>query len=85
MVVWHVLTAREVDRQADVAAVARSLMTWGVCQGLAPSLGLSRPQFVRQQLDQLGAGHALEAFKYCGRTCRLPPSGPTSSQPGADP
>jgi transposase len=85
VVVWHVLTARAVDRQADVAAVARSLMTWGACQSLATGLGLSRPQFVRQQLDHLGTGYALKAFKYCGRTYRLPSSSSASSLPDADP
>lgn len=74
VVVWHVLDASVVDRQADVEAVARSLMTWGAGHRLATGLGLSRPQFVRQQLDHLGIGRSLKEFKYCGRTYRLPPS-----------
>ena len=74
VVVWHVLTARAADRQADVLAVARSLMNWGAGHRLATGLGLSRPQFVRESLDQLGLGSSLYSFKYCGRLYNLPPS-----------
>lgn len=62
VVVWNVLTARAADRQAQAEAVARSLMTWGARHGLAQSLGLSRPQFIRQELDRLGIGHSLHTF-----------------------
>jgi transposase len=72
VVVWNVLTARAADRQADVQAVARSLMTWGAGHRLATGLGLSRPQFVRERLDRLGIGGCLDSFKYCGRVYKLP-------------
>ncbi len=81
VVVWHVLTARAVDRQAETETVARSLMTWGARHGLARNLGLSRAQFVRQQLDRLGIGHSLHTFKYCGRIYKLPPSELILTQP----
>ena len=80
VVVWNVLNKLEVDRQADVEAVARSFMTWGARHGLATGLGMSRTEFVRQELDRLGVGYDLDAFKYCGRTYSLPP--PQAVRPG---
>jgi transposase len=74
VVVWHVLTAQAADRRADTVAVARSLMTWASRYRLATSLGMSRPEFVRQELDRLGLGQAMTQFEYNGRICRLPPS-----------
>jgi transposase len=78
VVVWHVLTEQAVDRQADPETVARSLMTWATRNRLATSLGLSRPQFVRLRLDQLGIGQELERFKYGSSICLLPPAQPAS-------
>lgn len=72
VVVWHVLTQQAVDRQANVEAVARSLMNWGAGHRLASGLGMSRAEFVRQELNRLGTGHCLPAFSYCGRTYNLP-------------
>lgn len=74
VVVWYVLTAQAADRQADEEAVARSLMTWASKHRLATSVGLSRPAFVRQEMDRLGLAPDLDHFKYSGRICRLPPS-----------
>jgi transposase len=74
VVVWNVLTARAADRQANVPAVARSLMNWGAEHSLATGLGLSRPQFVRMALDQLRLGDRMDSFKYCGRVYKLPSS-----------
>jgi len=74
VVVWHVLTAHVADRQADEAAVARSLLNWASEHRLATSLGLSRPAFVRDALDQLGLGADLTQIQVSGRPCRLPPS-----------
>jgi transposase len=80
VVVWNVLSHVAVDRRADVEAIARSFMTWGARHKLATGLGLSRAEFVRHELDRLGIGHNLDAFKYCGRTYGLPP--PRSEYPG---
>jgi len=74
VVIWHVLTAQVADRHADTEAVARSLLTWASRHRLATSLGLSRPAFVRQELDRLGLGAELTHFLASGRPCRLPPS-----------
>lgn len=80
VVVWNVLNQVTVDRQAEVEAVARSFMTWGARHRLATRLGMSRAEFVRQELNRLGIGHDLKSFKYCGRTYSLPP--PESARPG---
>ena len=80
VVVWHVLTRQAVDRQANVEAVARSLMNWGAGHRLATRLGMSRAEFVRRELDRLGTGHSLPAFSYCGRAYKLPPPAATEVQ-----
>jgi len=72
VVVWNVLTRQAVDRQANVQAIARSLMNWGADHGLATGLGLSRAEFVRRELDRLRTGQDLTTFSYCGRTYKLP-------------
>ncbi len=75
VVVWNVLSRRTADRQARVGAVARSLMSWGTQNRVATSLGLSRPAFVRRELDRLGLGAEQTAFQHNGRTYQLPPAG----------
>jgi hypothetical protein len=71
VVVWNVLIAGAVDHQAETDAVARSFITWDAGHGLARSLGLSRPQFVRQELDLQGIVGSLENLRYCGRIYKL--------------
>lgn len=75
VVVWNVLSHRTADRKARLGAVARSLMNWGTQSRLATSLGLSRPAFVRRELDRLGLGSQLQSFQHGGRTYQLPPAG----------
>jgi transposase len=72
VVVWHVLTAKEADRQADAAAVARSFMNWGTRHRTATTLGLRQTQFVRRELDRLGLGKELTSIRYSGCTVKLP-------------
>jgi transposase len=67
VVIWHVLTNRKPDRQADPQTVARSLMKWASRDRLATSLGLSRPAFVWHELDRLGLGPHMKHFEYAGR------------------
>jgi hypothetical protein len=43
--IWHILTNREIDRHADVQAIARSFMRWSELHHLARSQGLRRLQF----------------------------------------
>jgi transposase len=54
VVVWNVLTKRELDREANPDKVGASLMDWGVKHRLATSLGLKREEFTGKQLEKLG-------------------------------
>jgi transposase len=54
VVVWHVLSRRVPDRHADLPAVKRKFLTWASEYRLATSLGLSRAQFVQQNLEKVG-------------------------------
>lgn len=74
VVIWHVLSAKTADRQADVHAVARRLVRWGTVHGVARSVGLSRGAFVRQQLERLGLGAELETLTYYREVIQLPPA-----------
>ena len=71
VVIWHVLTKRQVDRFADGQAVARSLMTWCSLHHLARSQSLRRIDFVRLRLYQLGLLHMVSSFRANGRTYYL--------------
>jgi hypothetical protein len=74
VVAWHVLSKQQVDRQADAEHVARKFLTWGTQERTATRQGLSRPAFVRQQLDRLGTATDLQTFGYNGQKVVLPPS-----------
>jgi transposase len=85
-VIWHVLTERTADRQADVPAIARRLVRWGTRHRLATRQGLSRATFVRQQLDRLGLGHEVETVSFNGGVIQLPPaSGPRDPPASREP
>lgn len=77
VVVWHVLTDGEADRDGDTAAIARKLYTWVSRCGTTP--GRQRPlgALVRRELDRLGIGAELTVTGY-GR-CPLPPPGVAAS------
>ena len=89
VIIWHVLSAREADRHADTAAVARRLLRWGATHQLASRLGLSRAAFVRQHLDQLGLGGELDTLVYSDRVihlgsrCLSPPGAAAGAQAAA--
>jgi hypothetical protein len=53
-VIWHVLTYRAIDRNADPDQVARSFLKWATDHRLATSQGLSRAQFVQNALVHIG-------------------------------
>ena len=74
VVIWHVLSKREVDRQADPPAIARSLMKWAAQQRIAASNGLKRPDFVWRELDRLGLGPHIDQFSYNGHLYVRPPT-----------
>jgi transposase len=77
VVIWHVLTERAADRNADVPAIARRLVRWGTRYRLATQLGLSRAAFVRQQLEHLGLGREVETVSFNGGVIPLPPASGT--------
>ncbi|MCP4205439.1 MAG: IS110 family transposase [Shimia sp.] len=54
VVIWHVLTHRAIDRNADPRAIQRAFLDWATQHRLATSQGLSRAQFVQQALLQIG-------------------------------
>ena len=81
VVIWHVLSAKQADQQADVQAVARRLFRWATTCRLETSLGLSRSEFVRQTLDHLGLGDDIEALSYNGKLIQLPPSTASRDSP----
>jgi hypothetical protein len=73
VVIWHVLSQRRVDRQADPERVVRYFLAWGRQAKVFSRLGLNAAQFARQQLDNLGIGQALSRVTF-GVTYCLPPS-----------
>ena len=70
VVVWNVLTRRELDHELRPDKVGASLMDWGVKHRLATSLGIKREEFTAKQLDQLGI--QLKKVKYCTRIYPIP-------------
>jgi hypothetical protein len=54
VVIWHVLTHRTLDRNADPAQVERAFLKWATDYRLATSQGLSRTQFVHNALVLVG-------------------------------
>jgi len=67
VVIWHVLTKRELDRSAQPIAIARSFMTWSSAHHLAHDLGQKRLCFVRQRLQMLGILDQVPSFRTNGR------------------
>lgn len=65
--IWHILTKRELDRNADPEAIARSLMTWSSLHHLAHLRGQQRLEFVRQRLELLGILNQVPSFRANGR------------------
>ena len=74
VVIWHVLTAKVADRQAEPQQVARYFIRWGRQLRVATTLGIKASTFARQQLDRLELGQELERVPYGTCTYRLPPS-----------
>jgi hypothetical protein len=78
VVVWNVLTKREVDRAAIPDKVGASLMDWGTKHRLATSLGMKREVFTGKQLDTLGI--QLAQVKYGPRVYLIPRTDLQSSE-----
>lgn len=73
VVLWHVLTKREADRDARPVAVAKKMMRWGVNRGVATSQGLTRAVFVKEQMTALGLEEKLSSFAYGSKRVFLRP------------
>ncbi len=70
VVIWNLLTRRELDRAANPDVVGRSILIWGWKNRLATSLGMKPAEFAGQHLARLGI--RLEKIKYCSRVYPLP-------------
>ena len=76
VVVWHVLQAREADRHADAAQVARKFFSWSERVGKAARGGEPAGTLVRRELTRLGIGVELRRIVRGGQVYRLPPASP---------
>lgn len=54
IVVWHVLTKQEADRNTTATATERTLMNWSTRHRLARQRGLKRTTFVHQRMQAFG-------------------------------
>jgi transposase len=54
IVVWHVLTKHEADRNTTPANTERILMNWSTRHRLANKVGMKRTPFVHQQMQAFG-------------------------------
>jgi len=71
VVVWHVLTERVADRNADPEMVAFKLMLWSWKLDKNKRSGLTTRQFVRYHLLRLSLGHDLTHIKRTSKTYGL--------------
>src|SRR5215469_11906152 len=69
--VWHVLTRERADVHADVQAIARKLLRWTARCGTVAGKRRSQVALLRQYLQQLGLGEAIQEIHYSGRVYRL--------------
>jgi len=74
VVIWNVLTRHELDREADLEVVGRSLWIWGSKNRLATSQGMKRIEFAGKQLHQMGI--RLEKITYGSTVYKVPVSEP---------
>ncbi len=74
VIVWHVLSKQEADRNADQERIARTIMQWARNKSMATRQGLSRVEFVRRELDRIGIGTEMESFVFNSRIYHLPAS-----------
>ena len=74
VVIWHVLSAKVADRNADPQQVARFFIAWGRQLRVKSTLGLKASEFARLHLDRLQLGQELERVPYGSITYCLPPA-----------
>ena len=80
VVIWHTLSKKRVDRQADPLQVTKYFLAWAGQTRTFKRLGLKAGAFARQQLDLLGIGQDITQVKYSGIYI-LPPSSLTQKEP----
>jgi transposase len=71
-VIWHVLTKKVADHQADAEKVAYKLFRWTWKLDPSQRQGLQTRQFVRYQLLNLNIGHDLQTIHLGGKKRSLP-------------
>jgi transposase len=82
--IWHLLSAPVADQAAEPEAVARRLLRWGIEHRVARRQGLSRAEFVRQKLQQIGLAEELAEFSCNGQVFRLRDAASDSGTSAAD-
>ena len=80
VVVWHTLSKKRVDRQADPVQVAKYFLAWARQTRTFKRLGLKAGAFARLQLDLLQIGQGITQVHYSG-TYILPPSSLPTKEP----
>lgn len=76
VVIWHLLSKQQADRQAKAEQVGCKLLLGGYRLKKVGRQGLSGPQFVPQELDRLGLGQDLTQLKRGGIKLKIPPPPP---------
>jgi transposase len=71
VVIWHVLSNHELDRDAQPVAIARSLMSWSSAHHITKITQQSRLAFVKQRLELLGILRNVSSFQANGRVQHL--------------
>ena len=72
--VWHVLTSEVADKHAEARNVACSLFNTAYRMKVRNLHGLSAKEWVRLEMDRLGIGREINAFRWGTKTVKLPPS-----------
>lgn len=80
VVVWHTLSKKRVDRQADPIQVTKYFLAWARQAQSFKRLGLKASAFARQQLDLLKIGQEITQVKYSANYI-LPASTLPSKEP----
>jgi transposase len=74
VVIWHVLSTKVADRNAEPQQVARFFIRWGRQLRVKTTQGIKASEFARKHLDRLELGQKLERVPYGSVTYCLPPS-----------
>ena len=70
VIIWNVLTRRELDRAAEPNTVGKSILIWAWKNQLATSLGMKPAEFAGMHLRKMGI--QLKRITYCSRVYPVP-------------